>query len=123
MEWDLVIGICGFIMIGLIMFIISINKANILLGKKKTKKKKETNILPVKYLEMQFGIKRENLLNKQMLLLLSYINSFIISLVYYVIMKLPFATIWKLAVAFILLFGLIYAIYEILGRILKKKGL
>ena len=45
----------------------------------------------------------------------------IISVVSSVIMLMPFAIMWQLIIAFALLFGLIYALYEIYGRHIKKE--
>jgi len=61
-------------------------------------------------------------LNK-LLLGISLINAFIISLVAVVILMLDIHIILQLAIGFILLMALIYSIYELLGRYLVKVGI
>ena len=49
------------------------------------------------------------------------INSFIITLVTLILELINIPYIFKLIIGFVLLFGLIYALYEIYGKHLKKK--
>ncbi len=87
---------------------------------KKGKKKKVKSIGEIDYLVAKFQLK-ENKLNKENVIIwISLINSFIISIVSSVIMLMPFKIMWQMLIAFVLLFGLIYALYEIYGRYLKK---
>ena len=59
---------------------------------------------------------------KSVILWTALINSFIIAFVSTVISAIPAHVVWQLLVGFVLIFGLIYALYEIYGRILVKKG-
>lgn len=70
---------------------------------------------------MKFKLNKKNLNMDRMIIMISLINAFIISVVSSIVMLMPFAIMWQLIVAFALLFGLIYALYEIYGRHLKKR--
>ena len=70
---------------------------------------------------MKFKLNKKNLNMDRMIIMISLINAFIISVVSSIVMLMPFAIMWQLIVAFALLFGLIYALYEIYGRHLKKE--
>ena len=101
-----------------------LKKLNLIKNKgvsKKGKKKKIKNISEVDYLTAKFKLDAKKLNLNKVIIMISLINAFIISIVSSVIMLMPFAIMWQLIVAFALLFGLIYALYEIYGRHLKKK--
>ena len=96
-------------------------KASQMLKNKKNRKNKDKYIFSVKYLMNKFKLKKENLLTKKMLFIYSVIDSFIITLVFMIISLIEIPFIIQLFMGFALLFALIYAIYELLGRYLKKK--
>ena len=105
-------------------FLINKNKLNLIKNKgltKKGKKKKIKSISEIDYLTMKFKLNKKNLNMDRMIIMISLINAFIISVVSSIVMLMPFAIMWQLIVAFALLFGLIYALYEIYGRHLKKE--
>ena len=105
-------------------FLINKRKLNLIKNKgitKKGKKKKIKNISEVDYLKAKFKLKDKELNLDSMIIIISLINAFIISLVSSIVMLLPFAIMWQLIIAFALLFGLIYSLYEIYGRHLKHK--
>ena len=105
-------------------FLINKRKLNLIKNKgvsKKGKKKKIKNISEVDYLTAKFKLDAKKLNLDKVIIMISLINAFIISIVSSVVMLMPFAIMWQLIVAFALLFGLIYALYEIYGRHLKKK--
>ena len=91
-------------------------------GKKKSKKKKkEKPLMEIEYLCNKFKLNRNKLNYKEFMFVFPLINSFIITIVTLILelIKIPF--IFRLAIGFVLLLGLIYAIYEIYGNRLKKK--
>ncbi|MBE6154671.1 MAG: hypothetical protein E7163_03780 [Firmicutes bacterium] len=88
---------------------------------KKGKKKKVKNISEIDYLVAKFKLDKRKLNKENMILWISIINSFIISIVSSVIIMFPFKIMWQLLIAFVLLFGLIYSLYEIYGSYLKRK--
>ena len=118
-----------FIILFIIVFLVDyflINKRKLTLIKtkgvtKKGKKKKIKSISEVDYLKAKFKLNDKKLELDKIIIVISLINAFIISLVSSIVMLLPFAIIWQLLVAFTLLFGLIYSLYEIYGRHLLHK--
>lgn len=105
-------------------FLINKRKLNLIKNKgvtKKGKRKKIKNISEIDYLSFKFKLDTKKLDMDKMIIVISIINAFIISIVSSVIMLMPFAIMWQMIIAFVLLFGLIYALYEIYGRHLKHK--
>jgi len=87
---------------------------------KKGKKKKAKNISELDYLVSKFKLNKAKLNEEKVIIWISLINSFIIAITSSIIILLPFKLMWQMLIAFIMLFGLIYALYEIYGRHLKK---
>lgn len=116
------IAIIQFIILTLIIFLVDyifINKHK--LKNNETKKdKKPKSIGEIDYLVAKFKLDVNKLNKENMIIWISLINSFIISVVSSVIFLMPLPMIWNMIIAFILLFGLIYSLYEIYGRHLKK---
>ena len=105
-------------------YLISKRKLNLIKNKgvtKKGKKKKIKSISEIDYLKAKFKLDEKKLDKDKMIIMISLINAFIISLVSSIVMLMPFAIMWQMIVAFALLFGLIYSLYEIYGRHLKRK--
>ena len=126
---EYLLSACIFIALFIIVFLVDyflINKKKLNLIKnkgvtKKGKKKKIKSISEVDYLSAKFKLDPKQLNLDKAIVVISLINAFIISIVSSIVMLMPFAIMWQLIVAFALLFGLIYALYEIYGRHLKKK--
>ena len=105
-------------------YLINKRKLNLIKNKgvtKKGKKKKIKSISEIDYLKAKFKLDEKKLDKDKMIIMISFINAFIISLVSSIVMLMPFAIMWQMIIAFALLFGLIYALYEIYGRHLKRK--
>ena len=120
---NIIISLIAFISLTIILFLLNGNKARFLLGKKQNKKKnKKYEIIEVKYLISAYSLSKNKLLTPKIILLTSLIDAFIISLVFLIVMSLPWKIYWQLLVGFALLMGLIYSLYGILGKILIKKG-
>lgn len=116
-----------FLIVFLIVFLVDYlfilkRKSNYLLNNRVNKKKKKVDIMEISYLAFKFKIEKTSLYKKSIILWISFLNAFIISLVSTVISSIPLKMGWQLLIGFVLLFGLIYAIYDIFGRILVKKG-
>ena len=90
-------------------------------GKKKSKKN-TNDIIEITYLITKFKLKKEELPLTYLLIIISLINAFIMSLVSVVILLIKINIILQLLIGFILLIALIYSLYELLGRYLIKKG-
>ena len=126
---EYLLSVCIFIALFIIVFVVDyflINKRklNLIRNKgvtKKGKQKKIKNISEIDYLSFKFKLDTKKLDMDKMIIVISIINAFIISIVSSVIMLMPFAIMWQMIIAFALLFGLIYALYEIYGRHLKRK--
>lgn len=126
MKYESVIYI--FIVLLIVVFLVDyyfINKRKLILINnkgmtKKGKKKKVKNISEIDYLVGKFKLNEKKLNKDRVIIWISLINSFIIASVSSVVMLMPFKIMWQLLIAFVLLFGLIYALYEIYGRYLKK---
>ncbi len=88
----------------------------------KIKKKKQKKIGEIQYLVSKFKLDINKLNYKKACLVISFLNAFIISSVTLVISLLKTNMTLQLIVGFVLLFSLIYSLYEIYGRILVKKG-
>ena len=126
---DYKLSICLSIIAFIIVFIVDyffINKKKLTLIKnkgitKKGKKKKIKNIGELDYIIAKFKLDFKKINSDKVIIWISLINSFIISTVSFIIMILPFKIMWQMLIAFILLFCLIYSLYEIYGRYLRKK--
>lgn len=86
------------------------------------KYKKNKQIGEVKYLVNKFNLDEKKLKKRQMILWICIIDAFIISFVGTFIFMLPIDYVWKFLSGFVLLFALIYALFEIYGRHLVKSG-
>jgi len=90
-------------------------------GKKKSKKK-NNELTEITYLVSKFKLDKNNLPLHKLLITTSIINAFIIALVAVVVLLIDINIILQLVIGFVLLMGLIYSLYELLGRYLVKKG-
>ena len=121
MNRDYIIAIIAFVVIRTFIYFINMHK--IAISKSKKRKRKELkDIIEIKFLVAMHKLNKEKLLNKKIIFIISIIDSFIITMVFLVITLLPYGIFWQLLVGFVLLLGLIYSIYSILGNILSKKG-
>jgi len=69
----------------------------------------------------KFNLKKKNLDLNRLCLLTALVNSLIISITGTICTSVDLDYIWELAIGFVMLMGLIYIIYTLLGRYLKKK--
>lgn len=89
--------------------------------RKKVKKKKSQVIGEFSYLIHRFKLDTKKINYSSMAFWVSFLNALIVSFVSTFIMLIPLGMVWRLLIAFVLLFALIYALYEIYGRHLKRK--
>ena len=125
MEFNITIasGIITFIVIFLIdYFVILVPKCHYLQGKKKKTKKKEVTIMELQYLQNKFKLDLFKVDLDYVIKWFAFLNSFIIALTSTIIMLIPLNMILQLIIGFVLLIALIYALYELFGRHLVKKG-
>ena len=76
----------------------------------------------VSYVIVKFKLDKAKINFKELLTVCAFINAFIIAFTCMVISAIPLQFLWKLMIGFVILFVLVYAIYEIYGRILIKRG-
>ncbi len=88
----------------------------------KGKKKKNNELVELSYLLIKFNLDKNKLNIKRVLITISLINAFIMSMVSVILLLFKMNYILKLLVAFIMLLLVIYSIYEIYGNYLIKKG-
>jgi len=105
-----------FIVLYLIIFIV-----NYVWNRRKVKKKKYDAIGEMNYLIAKFKLNKKKINYKKEVLYISLINSFIISSVGTFVTCLDIMMILQLGIGFVMLFALIYSLYEIYGRHLEKK--
>ena len=106
-----------------LMFVIFIADYCFVMKKKlkgKGKRKKE-DIMEINYLVGKFNLDKSKLHYKPISMWCALINAFIMSLVATVVYNIKLHMAWQLLIAFVLLFALIYSLYEIYGRHLVKK--
>ena len=108
-----------FILIFIFIFLIDyiINRSHYS-KRKKNKKSKNKDIMEISYLVEKFNLDKKKLPINKLLLL----NALIISITSLTVILCNTFLILQLVIGFVLLLGLIYAIYEITGRILVKRG-
>ncbi len=77
--------------------------------------------LEINYLVKKFDLDMRITKYKNIKLIVSLLNSFIIAFTFAIIVNLKVNYVFKLLIAFAILMVLIYSLYEITGRILKSK--
>ncbi len=86
------------------------------------KKKSILNSLQVQFLKIRSKIDKKDLNPKKIGILICLIDPFIISFTGTIISFPKWNIVIKLLLGFVILMALIYSFYEILGRIIKKRG-
>ncbi len=87
----------------------------------KVKRKKYDSLKEINDVIKRFKIDKSKVNYRQEIKYVALINSFIIASVGTFITYLDIGIVFQLGIGFILLLALIYALYEIYGRFLKKK--
>lgn len=87
----------------------------------KIRKRKKSKIGEISYLVTKFKLDKNKLNYKKISFDIAIINGFIISLTTTIVALVDVALTIQLLLGFVLLFALIYSLYEIYGRHLKNK--
>lgn len=95
---------------------------NINKQKKKKKNKKLEEFIGLSYLIPRFNLDMSKINLNYLFVWVSLINAFIIALVFMIVYLIPWKFGFSMLLGFVLLFGLIYSLYELFGRILVRKG-
>lgn len=88
---------------------------------RKVKSKKFDNIREINDVIKRFKINKKKINYKKEIIYISLINSFIVSSVGTFVTCLNIPQVFQLAIGFVLLLALIYSLYELYGRHLRKK--
>ena len=121
---NLIWASCLFVLIFLINFLWVFKRGyeNIKKQKKKKKNRKLEDFIGLSYLIPKFNLDINKMNLNYVFFMVSLIDAFIISFVFVVITIIPWDMGFSMLLGFVLLFGLIYSLYEFLGRSLVKKG-
>lgn len=112
-----------FFLINLIYFVVSfliVFLIYILFVNRKLKKNKKSTTLELNYLIKRFNLNPKKEDYKKLIMIITLINSFIISFTSVITFNIG-SLLWRIFIGFALLMTLIYSLYEIAGRILKRK--
>lgn len=91
-------------------------------GKQKKSVRKELMPIEIKYLNKRFGLKMSKIYKSCFMLLVSFIDGLILSVTAMLVMLIPRFIYLQMLVGLGVLLGLIFVVYEVLGRILVRKG-
>ncbi|MEG1892521.1 MAG: hypothetical protein RR189_01340 [Bacilli bacterium] len=123
LKVTLILGVIVFIVVFLVDYFLILKRKVKKITKPKEKEKfKIISIMEIEYLISKFALDKKKLNINYCIVCIALLNALIISFVSSIIMLIPWALPWQLLVGFTLLFILIYAIYELFGRHLVKKG-
>lgn len=90
-------------------------------GKKGKKEKPFKYTNEGKLMIIRYNLDEKKVDYQELLRWTSFCNAFVISLTSTIICSIPLKMYYQLAIGFVILFGLIYSIFEIVGRHLNKK--
>ena len=111
--WNFLLDFIAFFAIILIVYLVFVNKK-----KKDYSKLKKNDLFKIFIARYDLDMRKHEY--KKVLLLYTIVKAFIISFTAALIMSIK-SLIWKALIAFIVIFVLIYALFELLGRYLKKR--
>lgn len=85
------------------------------------KRHKIKNSMQAEFILKRQHLKKKDLNEKSLGLIICFIDPLIISISGVVASSVKLNFVWQILIGFALLMGLIYSLYEILGRIIKRK--
>lgn len=112
----------GYLIYFSVIFIVVFLFYFLLLNRIKLKKKDFNKIGEINYLIKKFKLDPKKVDYNVTANVIALINAFIIAFTCVAISIVEMKLMWQLLIGFVLLFALIYSIYEIYGRVLIKKG-
>ncbi len=121
MTRAIIVNLSFFVILSILIFLFEylfVMKKRI---KGRSKKKSVDQVMEFIYLIGRFKLDKNKVVYNKMAKWCSIINGFIISAVVTVISNIDLYIVWQLLIGFVLLFALIYSLYEIYGRHLAKK--
>lgn len=121
MKRVLIVCLIVFMVLSVVLYFYDMYMFNVMRKNKKNKKNKEKYLFSVRYLMAKFKLSKELLIQNKMAFIYSLIDAFIITIVFMIIELIDLPFYIQILIGFVLLFGLIYAMYELLGRYLERK--
>jgi len=92
------------------------------INKRRLKKESIKQMGEISYIVGKFKLNQKKINLKSIVITIGFINAFIIGFVSMIVAMIPLHVIWQFAIGFVLLFALVYSLYEIYGRILISLG-
>lgn len=122
MQSIIIWGLFVFLIVFLVNYflVLKLGYKNINRGKKK--KKKVEDLLGLSLVIPKFNLSVEKMNLNLAFFWISIVNAFIISVVFIVISIIEWNLGFRMLLGFVLLFALTFSLYELLGRLFKKKG-
>lgn len=121
MKRVLIVCLIVFMVLSVVLYFYDMYMFSVMRKNKKNKKNKEKYLFSVRYLMAKFKLPKELLIQNKMAFIYSLIDAFIITIVFMIIELIDLPFYIQILIGFVLLFGLIYAMYELLGRYLERK--
>ena len=121
MKRVLIVCLIVFMVLSVVLYFYDMYMFSVMRKNKKNKKNKEKYLFSVRYLMAKFKLSKELLIQNKMAFIYSLIDAFIITIVFMIIELIDLPFYIQILIGFVLLFGLIYAMYELLGRYLERK--
>ena len=121
MKRVLIVCLIVFMVLSVVLYFYDMYMFSVMRKNKKNKKYKEKYLFSVRYLMAKFKLSKELLIQNKMAFIYSLIDAFIITIVFMIIELIDLPFYIQILMGFVLLFGLIYAMYELLGRYLERK--
>lgn len=118
----LIWGLVVFIIVFLVNYFLILKRPYKNGNKKKKKKNSLKDFIGLSYVIPRFDLDEKKIEVNYAFILISLVNALIISLTSVIVYIIPWALAFKMLLGFVLLFGFIYAMYELLGRWFVKKG-
>ena len=121
MKRVLIVCLIVFMILSVVLYLYDMYMFSVMRKNKKNKKNKEKYLFSVRYLMAKFKLSKELLIQNKIAFIYSLIDAFIITIVFMIIELIDLPFYIQILIGFVLLFGLIYAMYELLGRYLERK--
>ena len=121
MKRVLIVCLIVFMVLSVVLYFYDMYMFSVMRKNKKNKKNKEKYLFSVRYLMAKFKLSKELLIQNKMAFIYSLIDAFIITIVFMIIELIDLPFYIQILIGFVLLFVLIYAMYELLVRYLERK--
>ncbi len=104
-----------------VCFVVVLSAYLLIINKKRKDYTDGKYSVDILYIVNKFKLDMRKTKYKTLKTVTAFINSFIVAFTFAVVTNLKYKYFFKLLIAFVMMFTLIYSLYEITGRIFKKK--